>query len=88
MAKSVCKLQVYGTGKASSGVNVYAVCDLRSNEWWSFEKMNERGLLYSFLNEDDLKESLNWYLNGDSKKYKVKKMKSKGTLEYVSFIYD
>lgn len=88
MDKSVCKLQVYGTGKANGGVHVYAVYDLRDKEWWNLRRMEDRGLLKGFLSEDNLKESLNWYLNGDSKKYKMKKMKSNGTIEYVSFIYD
>ena len=43
----------------------------RIQDYWTEKQIQERGIV-SFLNLDDLKETLNWNLNGDSKRYQFK----------------
>lgn len=65
------------------------VYDNRTCEEWTVDRMKERGLLDGFLDKDDLKESLNWNLNGDSDKYRIKiKERTKEKTIYTCFIYD
>ena len=47
------------------------VFDNRTQEYWSKDKIQERGIEY-FLNIQDMKETLNWNLNGDESKYQFK----------------
>lgn len=39
--------------------------------FWDKERIKERGIQY-FLNMDDVKETLNWNLNGNDSKYQFK----------------
>lgn len=65
------------------------VYDNRTCEEWTIEKIKEKGLFEIFSDKDDLKESLNWYLNGDSNKYRIAiKEKTKEKTTYRCFIYD
>lgn len=69
-------------------IHTVSVYDNRTNEFWSEEKIKERGIIY-FADVDDLKETLNWNLNGDSSKYQFKwgqssKIKSEGK----AYIFD
>jgi hypothetical protein len=57
--------------KGQQTINTMSVFDNRTNEFWNNERIKERGIT-SFLNIDDLKETLNWNLNGDSSKYQFK----------------
>ena len=52
-------------------IQAVSVYDNRTNEFWSEERIKERGIKY-FLNIDELKETLNWHTNGDSSKYQFK----------------
>jgi len=63
-------------------IRTVSVYDNRTNEFWSEDKIKERGI-ENFLNTEDLKETLNWNLNGDSLKYQFRwtqnsKLKSEG----------
>lgn len=73
--------------KGEQRINNVSVFDNRTNGFWNKEKIKERGIT-SFLNMDDLKETLNWNLNGDSSKYQFKwnitGEKSQGT----AYIFD
>ena len=60
----------------------------RTQEYWSAERIRERGCEW-FLNLDDLKETLNWNLNGDSSKYQFAwGMSTKKKSEGVAYIFD
>lgn len=52
-------------------IRTVSVYDNRTNEFWSEEQIEERGIEY-FLDVEDLKSTLNWNLNGDSSKYQFK----------------
>jgi hypothetical protein len=54
--------------KSTKRIKTVTVYDNRTNEYWNEEQINERGV-QEFLNTDDMKETLNWNLNGDSSKY-------------------
>lgn len=60
---------------------------------WSVQKMKERGLLLDFKTREELKETLNWNLNGNEKKYKLKPtditmIDGKKKTTYSAFIYE
>ncbi|MEF9983747.1 MAG: hypothetical protein RR806_07470 [Oscillospiraceae bacterium] len=59
------------SNKKSREIIAISVFDNRTNEYLPKEFIKERGI-ESFLNLDDLKETLNWNLNGDSSKYQFK----------------
>lgn len=48
-----------------------SVFDNRTQSYLTSEQIHERGIEW-FLNLNDLKESANWNLNGDSSKYRFK----------------
>lgn len=52
-------------------ITTVSVFDNRTQEYWSKDKIQERGIIY-FLNIQDMKETLNWNLNGDESKYRFK----------------
>lgn len=86
MPKLVITAMRYNNERGFLVVDVY---DNRTCEEWTVDRMKERGLLYGFLDKDDLKDSLNWYLNGDSNKYRIKiKERTKEKTTYTCFIYD
>lgn len=69
-------------------IRTVSVYDNRTGEFWSAERIRERGIEY-FINVASLKETLNWNLNGDSSKYQFKwgqssKIKSEGK----AYIFD
>lgn len=69
-------------------IKTISVLDNRTNTLWSEDQINERGIKF-FLDISDLKETLNWNLNGDSSKYQFKWLRSgKGTTEGVAFVFD
>lgn len=57
--------------KKENKIEIVSVFDNRENNFWSNDRMLERGI-NNFLNLDDMKETLNWNLNGDSSKYQFK----------------
>lgn len=52
-------------------ITTVSVFDNRTQVYWSKDKIQERGIIY-FLNLQDMKETLNWNLNGDESKYQFK----------------
>ena len=64
------------------------VFDNRTQECWSDEHIHERGI-EKFLNMDDMKQTLNWNLNGDSSKYQFKwGQGTRDCTEGVAYIFD
>jgi hypothetical protein len=79
------------TEDEDNGLIVDSVYDNRICDEWTYSKLKEKGLNNTFTDKEDLKECLNWYLDGDSSKYKIKvKDKDKKTKKttYTCFIYD
>ncbi len=54
--------------KRTGTIKTTSVFDNRTQEHWPEEKIQSRGIKM-FLNVDELKETLNWNLNGDTSKY-------------------
>lgn len=74
--------------KYSKEIITRDVFDNREQKYWTDERIKERGIT-RFLNMDDMKETLNWNLNGDSSKYQFKwRQSSKDTTEGVAYIFD
>lgn len=72
------------TGK----ITTVSIFDNRTQTFWSEEQIKERGCEW-FLDLNDLKETLNWNLNGDSSKYQFKwGQSSKEKSEGVAYIFD
>lgn len=68
-------------------IKTVSVFDNRTQEFWSENRIKERGIVW-FMNTDDMKETLNWNLYGDSSKYQFKwgqsgKSRSTGTAYIV-----
>lgn len=68
--------------KKTKTLRTISVFDNRTQEYKTEKFINERGISW-FLDLDDLKQTLNWNLNGDSKKYQFvwgqsSKIKSSG----------
>ena len=57
--------------KHSKKIITRDVFDNRTQTYWSDERIKERGITH-FLNMEDMRETLNWNLNGDSSKYQFK----------------
>lgn len=65
-----------------------SVYDNRTQTFWSEEKIQERGIQH-FFNMDDVKETLNWNLNGDDSKYQFKWGQSEKRIsEGYAYIFD
>lgn len=74
--------------KHSKEIITRDVFDNRTQTYWSDERIKERGITH-FLNMDDMKETLNWNLNGDSSKYQFKwGQSSKDTTEGVAYVFE
>lgn len=56
------------SSKLSKEIKTESVFDNRPKTFWTKEHIAERGI-ERFLNLTDLKETLNWNLNGDDSKY-------------------
>ena len=59
------------SNKHTKEIKTVSVFDNRTQKYWTEEQIKERGIV-RFLNLSDLKETLNWNLNGDSSKYNFK----------------
>lgn len=69
-------------------ITTVSVFDNRTQEYWSKDKIQERGIEY-FLNIQDMKETLNWNLNGDESKYQFKWGQSTNKhSEGIAYIFD
>ncbi|MFG6378288.1 MAG: hypothetical protein K1W19_08245 [Lachnospiraceae bacterium] len=75
------------SNKHTKQIKTVSVFDNRTQSYWTDEQIQERGIT-RFLNLDDLKETLNWNLNGDSKKYQFKWGQSgKYTSEGCAYVF-
>ena len=73
--------------KATKRIETVSVYDNRIGEYLGDEYIRDRGIK-SFLNVEDLKETLNWNLNGDSSKYQFKwGQRDKNFVEDVAYIF-
>lgn len=80
-------IRVVGNKKTKK-IQIVSVYDNREQKFWSSDRINKRGIAW-FLNLADLKETLNWNLNGDDSKYQFKWGQSnKDTTEGVAYIFD
>ena len=63
------------------------VFDNRTQSYWMDERIHERGI-EKFLNMEDMKETLNWNLNGDSSKFQFKGgQSSKDSTEGLAYVF-
>ena len=73
--------------RKSKMINTVSVFDNRTNSYWTEEQIRERGIDY-FLDVEDMKQTLNWNLNGDSSKYAFKWGQScKAHSEGIAYIF-
>lgn len=54
--------------KSDRAIRTVSVFDNRTQRYWSEEEIYKRGI-ERFLDLQDMKQTLNWNLNGDEKKY-------------------
>lgn len=74
--------------KRTKRLTTVSIFDNRTNEFWSKDRIQSRGV-ERFLNMDDLKETLNWNLNGDDSKFQFRWGQSgKGTSDGYAYVYD
>ena len=84
-AKLIVKVE---SNKATNDIKTISVFDNRTKEFWTEKQIKERGIT-NFLDMEDIKETLNWNLNGDSSKYQFKWGQSYvGRSEGVAYIFD
>lgn len=67
-AKLVVKVE---SDRTTNRIFTVSVFDNRTESYWTKEQIHERGIEW-FLSKEDMKETLNWNLNGDSDKYQFK----------------
>lgn len=76
------------SNKKKQKIKTVSVFDNRTQEYWIKERIKERGIEW-FLNMEDMREALNWNLNGDSRKYQFKwGQNTKITSEGRAYIFD
>ena len=76
------------SNKITNKITTESVYDNRTKTFWDEKRIKERDIQY-FLNMDDVKETLNWNLNGDDSKYQFKWGQSgKGISEGYAYIFD
>ena len=69
-------------------INTISVFDIRTQKYWTKEKISERGI-ENFSSFPDMRETLNWNLNGNSSLYYFKQTKrSNTTFKGKAFIFD
>ena len=84
-AKLVIKVE---GNKSTREIITKSVFDNRTQTYWADEHIRERGIK-KFINIEDMIESLNWNLNGDSSKFQFKwRQGTKDCTEGVAYIFD
>lgn len=84
-AKFVVRVE---SDKKEHTIKTVSIFDNRIQEYLTDGYIQERGVK-DFLDLNDLKETLNWNLNGDSSKYQFKWGQSgKNTSDGVAYIFD
>lgn len=83
-AKLVIKVE---GNKSTREIITKSVFDNRTQSYWTDERIHERGI-EKFLNMEDMKETLNWNLNGDSSKFQFKwGQSSKDSTEGLAYVF-
>ena len=79
---------IVSSNKKTSRIITLGVFDNRTQEYWTTEHIISRGVSH-FNDMDDMKDTINWCVNGDSTEYYVKKGPSRGlcTSWYV-YVFD
>ena len=89
--KSLSKAKLLVTAEsAGKGTRIYtqSVYDFRMEKEWTREQIKERGIEW-FLDLADMKQALNWNLNGDERKYQFKWGQCvPGRCTCVAYIFD
>ncbi|MEK4025463.1 hypothetical protein [Sporosarcina sp. FSL W7-1283] len=76
------------SNKNTKEIKTVSIFDNRSQEYLTDEYINERNIKH-FLDINDLKETLNWNLNGDSSKYQFKWGQSgKNISEGLAYVFE
>ncbi len=74
--------------KKNKTIKTISVFDNRTQRFLDDDFIEERNIVY-FLNLYDLKETLNWNLNGDSSKFQLKWGQSNNIkIEGLAYIFD
>lgn len=69
-------------------IETVSVFDTRVDDYWTEEQIDERNIGW-FLSVQEMKEILNWNVNGDDGKYKFKWVKTvNGISEGRAYVYD
>lgn len=84
-AKLIVRLE---SDRTTGKIRTVSIFDNRTQKYWSDKQIKDRGCEW-FLDVNDVKETLNWNLNGDSSKYQFTwgqsvKKKSEG----IAYIFD
>lgn len=83
-AKFIVKVE---SSKDTNKIKIVTIFDNRSQEYLTDEYIKERNVKH-FLDLADLKETLNWNLNGDSSKYQFEwGWSGKDRSEGVAYIF-
>ncbi len=83
-AKLIIKVE---GNKQTKEIRTISVFDNRTQKFWTDEQIHKRGI-ERFLNMEDMKETLNWNLNGDDSKYQFKWGQSgKETTEGCAYVF-
>lgn len=89
--KTISKAKLIVTIQSKKGENrieTVSVFDNRENKEWTKERIAEQGI-ETFFDVADLKESLNWNLNGDSSKYQFQwEQSTKQISKGKAYIFD
>lgn len=64
-------ISVESEGIQSGKIKTVSVFDNRTQQYWTEAQIKERGIVW-FLSVEDMKQTLNWNLNGDESKYQFK----------------
>ena len=84
-AKLVVKVE---GNKSTREIITKSVFDNRTQTYWTDGHIRERGI-NKFINIEDMIESLNWNLNGDSSKFQFKwGLGGKNTTDGMAYVFD
>ena len=84
-AKLIIKVD---SDRINGNIKTESVFDNRIQQYWTKDQIKERGII-GFTNMEDMKETLNWNLNGDDSKYQFKWGQSgKNHSEGIAYIFD
>lgn len=86
LTKAKLIIKVMGN-KKSKEIKTISVFDNRIQQFLNEEYIKERNIK-TFLNVDDMKETLNWNLNGDETKYQFKwGQRDNNYVEGIAYIF-